>query len=303
LPLSFFAKSLHHDSGFLSQESAVHYAFVAAFCALPYFGMLWATIGQHRSVSSRAMILTSVATVLYLLTVRQIMGGHGRFYVPYLPFIAVPAILSFDAALNSDPRRAVERTAWVIGAALLAFAVTIPLQHLLERAYVRLVVPAPIQGSSFALRTSNPIPGTEWFPTIQSVAQLIAHLPAEATVAASEVGYLGYASPDRYILDLAGLNDTRIALHGFSMDYLLQKSPDFIWLPHTDYSGLRALMFSDQRFFDRYFVVAGAFNYGIAIRRNSPYRKDIERELSVIWESTYPNLPMADFIVQSASTS
>ena len=44
---------------------------------------------------------------------------------------------------------------------------------------------------------------------------LIAPLPPGTTVAATEVGYLGDHASQINVIDLAGLNDTDIALHGF----------------------------------------------------------------------------------------
>jgi hypothetical protein len=93
------------------------------------------------------------------------------------------------------------------------------------------------------------------------------------------------------------LNDTYIGLHGFSMDHLLARSPDLIWLPHTSYTGLRALMLEDPRLFERYIVINDAFYFGVAIRRDSPMRAAIEKALHSAWNELYPSWRLADYVV------
>jgi hypothetical protein len=134
------------------------------------------------------------------------------------------------------------------------------------------------------------------------MGELAASLPPGAVIAASEVGYLACSAPAATIIDLVGLNDTHIAVHGFSMDYLLSRSPDLIWFPDRDYTGLRAAFFSDARLFSRYVVIADALNYGVAIRRDSPLRGAIEQHLLAIWPTLYPAQKLSDFIVSGPAT-
>jgi hypothetical protein len=137
----------------------------------------------------------------------------------------------------------------------------------------------------------------KWFPIVPAIARAVAALPPGATIAASEVGYLACIAPHANVIDLVGLNDTRIGLHGFSMDELLARAPDLIWLPHTDYTGLRATMLEDPRLFAHYIIITNAFNYGIAIRRDSPLRGDIEQAVRAAWSALYPSRSIADYIV------
>jgi hypothetical protein len=81
------------------------------------------------------------------------------------------------------------------------------------------------------------------------------------------------------------------------MDYLFGFEPDIIWFPHSEYTGLRSKILSDRRLFDRYIVIAGAFNYGFAIRRDGPRRVLIEKEVAAAWATLYPDFAMADYIV------
>lgn len=296
LPLGFYAKSLHSYAGFRSAENAVQYAYMAALCALPFAGALAATLTRKQLPIVVSLLLPAALTVLYLLTVRQVMGFVGRYYIPLLPFIVVQAVLSVDGALV-ERVRVTRRVAFGIAVAVLAYVAVRPLEFVAERKYFARVVPAAIAVPTLPVAAPDPIAPTSWFPTVPAIAQAVAGLPAGATIAASEVGYLACIAPHANIIDLVGLNDTRIGIHGFSMEELLARAPDLIWLPHTDYTGLRATMFADPRLFAHYIIITNAFNYGIAIRRDSPMRNAIEQAVRAAWSTLYPSRSITDYIV------
>ena len=295
-PLGFYAKSLHSYAGFRSAENAVQYAYMAALCALPFAGALAATLTRKQISMVLILLLPAALTVVYLLTVRQVMGFVGRYYIPLLPFIVVQAVLSVDGALV-ERVRVTRRVAFGIAVALLAYIGLRPIEFEAERKYFARVVPAPIAVPTLPVAARDSIAQGKWFPIVPAIARAVAALPAGATVAASEVGYLASIAPHANVIDLVGLNDTRIGIHGFSMDELLARAPDLIWLPHTDYTGLRATMLEDPRLFANYIVITNAFNYGIAIRRDSPLRGDIEQAVRAAWATLYPSRSITDYIV------
>jgi hypothetical protein len=295
-PLGFYAKSVHSYAGFLSPENAVQYAYLAALCALPFAGALAVTLTRRQIPMILALLLPAAATVLYLLTVRQVMGFIGRYYIPLLPFIVVQALLSVDAALIERVRVA-RRVAFGVAAALLVYVGLRPIEVLAERNYFALVVPSPITAPKLPVAARDSLAQGSWFPIVPTIARAVATLPSGATIAASEVGYLACVAPHANIIDLVGLNDTRIGIHGFSMDELLARAPDLIWLPHTDYTGLRATILEDPRLFARYIIITNAFNYGIAIRRDSPLRGDIEQAVRAAWATLYPSRSITDYVV------
>ena len=298
LPLGFYAKSVHSYAGFLSKENAVQYAYMAALCAVPFAGALAATLTRKQVPLVLALLLPAAATVGYLLTVRQVMGFVGRYYIPLLPFLVVPALLSVDTALLERARLA-RRVLFGVCLAAAAYLGLRPLELRWEGQYTARVVPAPIPVPTPPAPASAALPtfGGAWNPINPAIARMVAQLPAGVTVAASEVGYLGCLAPQANIIDVVGLNDTRIGVQGFSMDDLLARAPDLIWLPHTAYTGLRAAMLGDPRLFARYIVINDMFYYGIAIRRDSPMRGAIETALRTAWDELYPSWRMADYVV------
>ena len=297
LPLGFYAKSVHSYVGFTSHENAVQYAYMAGATAVPFVALLVATFERKKLALILSLLLPAVATLLYLLTVRQVMGFVGRYYIPLLPFIVLPALLSADAALARG-RISLRRITVALALAVGIYVVMRPFELGLERDYTARVVPPPVAVPSLPVTPRTPMPHyAKWYPTVPALGRVIAALPPGAVVAASEVGYIAAAAPHATIIDLVGLNDTSIGLHGFSMDRLLARAPDLIWFPHTDYTGLRAAILSDPRLYEQYVVIADAFDFGIAIRRSSALRGDVERGLQTAWRKLYPSTDLADYTV------
>jgi hypothetical protein len=296
LPLSFYAKSLHAYAGFQNPENAIRYLALALSLVLIYVPLLIASM-RHRNIGLvLALLLPVVLTFAYLTTLRQVMGWLGRYYVPFLPYLIVAAIVMLDRALADERLRAAlpRRLAIATGAVALLVCLWLPLRGTVYAAYARLVIPPPVAAPSLPVAAKEPLPKVEWHDGLEAIGtHVAARLPNGAVMAASEVGILGSRGRGVTLIDLVGLNDTTIGRRGFSMDYLLSRKPDFIWLPHGDYTGLRALILSDQRLFEHYDVYAGAFTYGIAIRRNGPHRAAVEVAVRNAWEQVYPGREMA----------
>lgn len=297
LPLSFYAKWAHNYEGFQNPENAVTYLFYFLTVALPFFGTLGANLKRFDIYRIAAFLVPVIVTFLYLLTVRQIMGKQGRFYMPFSPFLVVPALLCMDSAVAQDARRAVIRTVIGIVSIGLIYLGAQPLRVAAEKAYMRAVLSEPDPVPGLRHRAFKPLPNVDYFSTVKTMGDAVSELPAGAIIAASEVGYIGARGVDQWIIDLVGLNDTRIAMHGFSVDELMQRTPDLIWFPHADYTGMRRKLFSDPRLLGRYVVVDGAFKYGVAIRKASPYRSQIEAVLRRAWTVTYPARSWDDYVV------
>lgn len=123
-------------------------------------------------------------------------------------------------------------------------------------------------------------------------------LPEGTVFAASEVGATGGYAPGVDIIDLAGLNDREIGLRGFSADRLVERAPDIIWLPHTDYTGARAALLKSEAFRRQYRLLAGAFNFGLAIRIDGPRTAAVTQVVADAWNVTYPGLKQSDYVAR-----
>lgn len=300
LPLSFFAKSLHVYAGFQNPENAVQNLLLVLAMGLAFVAVATAA-GQRRDIEYLAVFLLPVVlTFAYLLTMRQIMGWIGRYYLPFLPYLIIPVMLVLDRRLASERFEPImmKIAIWFVAFVGMAF-VTWPLQRAVEAAYMRAIIAEPVLSPPLPTVSAERLPKRIWFDVIRQVSdEIVRPLPAGAVVAASEIGYLGAASPQVTLIDLVGLNDQTIGRRGFSMDYLLSRSPDLIWMPADDYTGLIAAIYGDSRLFERYVVVRNAFNYGIAIRRDSPHHAEIEASVRKSWATLYPDKKIEDFVVQ-----
>jgi len=309
LPLSFYMKSRHAYEGY-AEVWHPELLLPTLLSGCQVFLAAMVLLGRRRDWR---LIVCCVAPALavfaYLQSVTQIMGFSGRFYAPYLAFFIVPALLVVDRWIDGGveaeepwPGRALLVRSCVVGVMVFCFLaltserVQAKVRRMERRSHfeydpVRLEVAA-----------SAPLPVKNWDEMMTVVTDLlVAPLPCGTTVAATEVGYLGSRAGQVNVIDLAGLNDTEIALHGFDMGALLARKPDIIWMPHIDYTYQRGVMLSDPRLLQQYDLYAGAANYGLAIRKDSPFHSQIDHQLQVFWSTAYPGYTMRDYQVQSAS--
>jgi hypothetical protein len=310
LPLGFYMKSGHAYEGYPKRWHPVSFAmdFVAA-CGV--FLAAIAMFARKRDAPLLTVCMVpAVLTFLYLCTVTQIMGMGARYYAPYFAFFAVPAALVLDRRLvegdagGSFPPASTHplmRLA-MVGVVLYFTQAMYPVQLLL-------LADRLFEGRKYAydevrlgIASPNPLPEQDGLDALSDVAEmLVKPLPKGATVAATEVGYMGAIAPQVNVIDMAGLNDAEIALNGFSAAKLLAREPDLIWMPHTQYTYQRGLLFTEPGLLQNYLVVDGAASYGLAIRKNSPYFTQLEHETKAYWAKRYPRNAMADYVVNSVS--
>ena len=307
VPLPFYVKSLNGYKGFICITSSGVELSRFLFLSLPYFCFAtWAALQRAERRLLLLFLLPVLLTCLYLVTVLQIMGDHARYYVPFLPFVILPCLLVFDSALLR-PASASSRPPWSrVAATLLAGLVVIGGLGSVSRIWsanaARKVV--LYQEPTRVHVREGRLVGRSMLDQYRIMGDaLLRELPAGTTVAASEVGYIGASAPQVHIIDIVGLNDREIALHGFSMSSLLARQPDLIWLPPWGYTWIRRAIWTDPAFLADYDVYEGAFVYGVAIRKGTPRTKQIEAQFTSAWAKAYPGMPMGDFRVLSLRPS
>jgi hypothetical protein len=151
------------------------------------------------------------------------------------------------------------------------------------------------------IAATAPLPALDPLGANNEFALYAGSLEGAPRIALTEAGVVGSTVPEDHILDMVGLNDREIALHGPTTDYIFSQHPDIIWMPHTSYTWLRGELFSDPRLLERYDVYAGAFNYGVAIRKDAPDAQSYRAELATIWARFYPDTNPEAYRVLSVS--
>lgn len=297
LPLSFYAKSAGGYEGFRGEDSSLGYFLDFVKIALPF--LLVGCFARIRPRHGVVFFVPVVLTLAYLLTVNQVMGWFGRFYIPLLPYIVIPAMLALDRRLTS--REPIARAQTVTACLLALGAVsTFLAQSQIVRWHLGVSMSEPVPAPIMPIAAKAELPQGDWFENIARISEDIASkVPRGTVMAASEVGYLGLRAPQAEIIDLVGLNDTEIGRHGFSADRLVERKPDLIWLPHLHYTGIRAELLSNRAFHERYTLLSRAYGFGLAIRRDSPRHAQIMAITEDAWPRLYPGVRMEDHIVQT----
>lgn len=307
-PLSFYMKSRHAYEGY-SEVWYPELQLMTFLTGCQLFLVAMILLVRRRDLRLVACCLVpAMAVFAYLQTVTQIMGFNARYYTPYLPFFIVPALLVVGRWLSPEeepaearwPGRSLLVRSCIAGASMLLFVAfsSESVQGKVRRMEARKHIEYEAAQLQTAATTS--LPRQDWSTMMADVTDLlIAPLPAGSTVAATEVGYLGLRAARLNVIDLAGLNDNEIALHGYDPARLLARKPDLIWLPNTSYTYQRGMMMSDPNLLAQYDLYAGAANYGIAIRKDSPFHAQLERQLQAYWAAVYPGTEMSAYRVSA----
>lgn len=296
-PLAFYVKRMGFYEGYTGHHNWNTVAYMILFLQqiMPFLVLALFTMQRKHLRILFVCLFPAILHFNYLLTVEQITANHARYYFPAVPFMILPAMVMLDDFITDR----IEGVSWptsrmiksVMASALLV-AMLSPLFgdrvagfyriYVLERADKKFQ--QPVLGTALA-------PKLPWSQSLLAMSHVIANLPNGTVVALSEVGYIGALSPHIRIIDSAGLNDTEMVRKHISAGHVIAQRPDLIWLPHSDYTALVAAILRNPDFKREYTYYPGAFAYGIAIRKNSPYRKDITSSLSQEWSRTYPRVP------------
>ncbi|MEM7530784.1 MAG: hypothetical protein AAF639_01295 [Chloroflexota bacterium] len=288
LPLPFYAKGLtlyghtfyqvHRYDAFVHAKDfiAAHHLLLAALV----IGILSQVKSWWRGLTpvDRGILGAAILFFIYMLFfVTSVTGKMGRLYYPLLPVIIFLSVRTFSIHVDTIPHGlfsdlkkhlqpffAHPSTSYT----LLLVVVILFTPYLYQMRYL-----SKAPAYSFDVHThytSSPNARHTWFALDQ-----LAALPADITMATTEIGLVAAMNPHKTLIDLAGLNDSDIAHHGFSAERLLQThQPDFIYLPHPHYQEMRTEILNNQRFQEEYvYFSAEELNalMDIAIHTKSKY--------------------------------
>ena len=302
VPLSFYLKSQHAYRGYALRWFPVPMAFQFLQIFWPF---LVATVVFCRRTDRRmvlAMLGSLALTMSYLCTVTQIMGGTVRYFLPYFPLCVIPALLLTDERLREGRSfRSLFRAPQVAAAALMFILAVVTPRQVMD--WLEWYAEPVLRYSAVKAETADNriLPQLDYWVGIEGVAALAEAMPAGGTLASSEVGQLGYMALNKNVVDVAGLNDTEIALQGFHPDRFLDRKVDLMWLPHDDYTWQRGILITAPKFLADYDFYPGAYIYGIAIRKDSLYHDALTAKLSSVWGGFYPGSKAQDHVAQSVS--
>ena len=301
LPIPFYAKSRAFYEGYIgavlwnpvsfTRYFVTHNIVAAGVIVLAYRTAAWRVVV--------AALVPVVLTFAYFATVMQIMGFAARFYYPALPFVMVSAYAVLDAWFDQPRRRPVssatrsQPVGWSIltrlGALGLLLIALFPAavwaegwyKHRARRLHPDLGVSGLYEPARSAPLMNKP------FGVVLQMAALVNDCPPETVWAMSEHGYISAAAPDVRILDLAGLHDPASITGTNVIARLFARCPDVIWFPTRNYTGMITSIKTHDVFVRDYDYWPGAFEWGIAVYRNSPHREKIMQALDRAWRDFY----------------
>jgi hypothetical protein len=293
-PLSYYVKQSGGPADYVAAAkwNPIVYLTEFGFVLLPGLLMLSIYTRRRHVATLAALLLPTLLTFLYYFRTIQIMGGYARFYYPSLAPVFVCGIFVLSDTYAHDPaalrpgrdelRKAIVALLLFIGLGALGFAT--------YSESVWTVHPS-LSRTNRLSQVLLPELGRERI--MQEVAAMARKFPHGAVLAASEVGYLGASVPELMLIDVTGLNDSRIAHHGFSARALLARKPDFIWLPLGDYPQTQYALLCDAEYQRSYLYFPNAYDYGVAIRKDGPFTADILLVFARNWQAAYPQVDIA----------
>lgn len=311
LPLPFYAKANGYYEGYIGayQWNPLGYLIYFGSLVLPFLILISLFVRKEGARIISAFMIPVVVTFAYFFSVVQIMGMEARYYVPALPFFVISSFLAFDRYLEVQHRNLYAwslvgryiRLRLLVIFGLIALLVPPAFRIFAGDIYERLFLShEPTSGYAVNYKADSGWfpPELGWWSSIQAVSSITSSLPQGTRVAMSEYGFIGAQSPHIYIIDPLGLNDPVFAHQGFSASEFFDRKPDLIWLPHPDYTAIVSSILTANEFWTGYDYYPGAFDYGIAIRRDSPHYQIVYETVEKIWKQRYKNLELNWFLAR-----
>jgi hypothetical protein len=294
LPLPFYAKTAGYDDGYAGavRWNPISYIFSFGALMLPFLLILVFSASKSNRLLAVSFLIPMLMTFAYFFSVVQIMGFGARYYFPSVPFFVIDSFLLLDGGLQESAGTNLIKQPVRAAAALLliVFLFFSPIQTTLEQAYKNAFIPS-ITDDEIA----RELPELGWWQAIHAVAEICAQLPAGTKVAMTEYGLAGAEASQIHIIDPLGLHDPFFAHNGFSPVEFFARKPDLIWFPHPDYTGIVASIQGSPNLVEEYDYYPGAFDYGIAIRRDAGDSARIYETIASAWETAYPGLALESY--------
>lgn len=294
LPLPFYAKQHGAYAGYANPDGPNPFFYLATFLAVavPFLCVLLLLARKSAVPALVAFFLPVVVTFGYYFSVNQIMAPAARFYFPSLPFFVVAAALVIDDRLRAAGDQGLFSPRELLLRATLTLLVLVAGREALAQAtrWYQAGLPKAVDRSGpgiYRIAAGEPLPDVDRWEAIQAMAGIAEDAPSGTVIALSEHGFVGASAPHVTLIDLVGLHDKQFALKGFSAEILFRRKPDLIWMPHYHYTHLVSGILRSDELWQRYLFYPGAFDYGLAIRKDSPHFDELSELIDRRWKAFY----------------
>ncbi len=297
LPLAFYAKQHGAYAGYANPEGPNPLLLLQTFLGvvLPFLCVILLLANRRTKPIVVVFFVPVALTFGYYFTVNQIMGVAGRFYMPSLPFFVVAAALMLDEQFREvgskglfRPKELLLRLTVLllilaVGRQTLAHASAWYQKGLAEKA-------AAVVPRTYETPAAKPLPPVDRWEALGAMARIAEDAPRGTTIALSEHGLIGASAPQVVLIDLVGLHDRQFAMHGFFAEELFRRKPDLIWMAHYHYTHIVGSILDSKPFWKDYTFYPGAFDYGLAVRNESPHFNALSVLIDRQWKDMYGDL-------------
>jgi len=295
VPLPFFAKTAGFYEGYLgaTKWNAATGMILFWIVALPPLLAVIAMVTRRSIGLAGAILLPVSATFAYYATVTQIMGHQARYYYPSLAWAIFAAFVVVAIQLKERQREIpILGLRMLAGLLIMLSSLSFSFQQLATHLWERYAMGIRPQSCTVEVlpgkKPERRYPEIGWWKGIRSMSKLIAAMPEGIVLAASEYGYIGSQHQDLTILDFVGLHDRAVVRAVDSVTYILDRHPDIIWMPHSDYTHMVARIRAHPDFQANYEFHPDAYNFGVAINRSSRHYAAMQKMLTRHLELLYP---------------
>jgi len=300
VPLAFYTKSTGFFDGFAGHY--LNHPFFPIFSCLlwlwPFLAVLVFSATKKNSLRMAVFIVPVLLTVAYFFTMLNIMNIKARYEYPFLFYFIALAVIQLDTiAFTRRNRNRVLLSAVIAIGLLVGFRIGDNntgniVRYLVEKQGDPGLCPSPVLDDPADI--PSPVRYT-WQDKIFQITDVFTHAPAGVKVVTTEHGYFGVKNLQINIIDVAGLHNSYIAHHGFSVEWLYAQKPDVIWLPHWHYTCLNHRLIYNDEFIQHYRLFPGLFNLGIALRTDSPNYDVLYNLVNQKVMEKFPGYTLVDF--------
>jgi len=293
VPLAFYSKKVDYLEGFAAYVQNHPLLPVSHFLVLILPLLLIQFFCCEKN--NRKLVLVfgvPVAVItLYFLSMMSIMNIRLRYEYPFVLYLITSTIL-VSSHLNFS---ASDKSRWIKNILISLSILGVLLVFRINSAQlVRFFMKENILCNMSMLNSPEEIDRNKYKGNdgLVQMSEYLHDLPAGTKVVMTEHGYVGANNLHINIVDVIGLHSRYIAHNGFSAEWLFAQQPDAIWVPHWNYTCLNHKIFSRPEFWEHYELYPLLFNWGIALRKDSPHYDVMVDVLTKKVHVLYPDVNM-----------
>jgi len=276
VPLAFYSKKVDYLQGFAAYVNNHPLLPVSHFLVMvwPLLTIQFFCYDKKYLHLMLAFAIPVLIVVLYFLTIMSIMNIRMRYEYPFVLYLLTATVLVYPGIGYNFRYNKANRSIWIrkglVSLSVLALLMVLRINSAQLVRFFMKENPVCDMGMLNSAENFNreKYSGDEG---LVHMSEFLQELPAGTKVVMTEHGYVGANNLQINIIDVIGLHNHYIAHHGFSADWLFAQKPDAIWVPHWNYTCLNNKIFSRQEFWDQYELYPAIFNWGLALRKDSPH--------------------------------